>query len=947
MRKIFTISLLCLFVAHVSGQQLSQALNTTLSEKAFLENKGQVKDQQGSVNNEVKFLYNNGIFNLALKEHSFSYELFQLVEDNGKMDEAGNKATESDIPDFGSKIAGSSRIDVVLLGANKNVKIQASDPTGAFFNFYSSPVAINKLEKVNAYNTITYYNIYPGIDLVFSAPDQEHDTPLHYDFIVHPGADPSKIKLQYRGDQKLNLQDNGSLQLSTSIGYVQEGKPFCFQDTDKKEIASSYIVAQNTVQYRLADYDKSKELVIDPTLVWASYYGGPGDEDVAKVSVDKQQRPIIAGSTSSIMGIATTGSYQVTYGGNPSDLFVAKFKTNGKLDWASYLGGNSKDLGYGAIADKNNNIILYGKSSSEGLATIGQMVTGGQGDAIVAKFDPNGLIQWCTYKGSLNDDHYRNIRADENGNLYCVGYTESPENITTPGAYQTVYGGDGDCLMSKFSPLGTEIWTTYFGSTGSDRFHAVNIDLFDHILFQGTTGSTSGMATAGTHQTIYGGGEEDVLIAQFDTNGHRIWSTYYGGEFSDRGRGIESDSAGNIYIGGLTESETGISTTGAHQENWTPGYINTVRQEDGYVAKFTPTGQIIWASYYGGDGYDRIWGISLDRENEALYVAGGTQSDDYIGTPSGWQSERISGSDGFFARWDFDGNLIWGSYWGGFSEDHLQDIEPDGTGFIYVLGVTNQSRMPVTPNVHQTKTAGGDEAMVCRFYPGLDCYDYNEPNNEFINAKQITGWAPIDSFFYGYNGSIVNKIDQDWFKLKVKSSAKNFMLILTDKPAGYNLKLYNAQQVLLQSASNPANMNDTIIFNNAQAAYYYIRIAHGKNTFDSLSCYRMKVFQSSFIFEMKSGENMVSTTETMSTVNVFPNPATDHLSFNITTAKPGNAAILIYDMLGRLLFSNELLLDDGYQQIDIPINYLPEGSFRLMLKSSEKNWISTFIKAGQ
>ncbi|MBP9883320.1 MAG: T9SS type A sorting domain-containing protein [Chitinophagales bacterium] len=944
MRKISTIALLLLFVSRVSGQQFPQQLNLSLSEKGFLENKGQVKDQHGRVNNEVKFLYNNGIFNLALKENSFSYELFQLVEDHSNMDEAGYNAKENDIKDFGSRIAGSVRIDVVLQGANKNVTIEATDPTGASFNFYSSPVAVNKLERINAYNTITYHNIYPGIDLVFRAPDQENGTLLHYDFIVHPGADPTKIKLQYQGDHNLALNQNGSLQLNTSIGYVQEGKPFTFQDADKKEVASAYVVAKNEVQYQLADYDKSKVLVIDPTLLWASYYGGPGDEDVAKVSVDKQHRPIIAGSTSSPFGISSTGAFQVTYGGDPSDLFVAKFKTNGKLDWASYFGGPDQDLGYGAIADKNNNIILYGKSRSDNMATVGQLVRGGSGDGIVVKFDPNGIFQWSTYKGAVNDDHYRNIRSDQHGNLYAVGYTESPNNMTTPGAFQQTYGGFGDCLFTKFSPGGLELWTTYFGNIGSDRFHAVNIDLFNHILVQGTTGSTSGMATTGAHQEIYGGGEEDVLVAQFDTNGHRIWSTYYGGEFSDRGRGIESDSAGNIYIGGLTESETGISTPGAHQETWTPGYLNNVRQEDGYVAKFSLSGEMIWGSYYGGDGYDRIWGISLDRVADALYIAGGTQSNDHVGTPSGWQPERISGTDGFFARWDFDGNLTWGSYWGGFSEDHLQDIEPDGEGFIYVLGVTNQSRMPVTPNVHQTKTGGGDEAMIYRFYPGLDCYDYNEPNNEFINAKQITGWAPIDSFFYGFNGSIVNKMDQDWYKLKVKSTAKNFMLLLTDKPAGYNLKLYNAQQVLLQSASNPANMNDTIIFNNAPAAYYYIRIAHGKNTFDSLNCYRLKVFQSSFIFETKSGENMVTTAETMSSVKVFPNPATDHLTFNITTAKPGNASILIYDMLGRLLFSNELLLDDGYQQIDIPINNLPEGSYRLLLKSSEKNWISTFIK---
>ncbi len=947
MRKCSAIALLCFFVSHVYGQQFTQQFNLSLSEKAFLENKGQVKDQHGKVNREVKFIYSNGIFNLALKENSFSYELFQLVEENAKMDEAGSKVSDSDAEDFSSRIVASTRIDVVLLGANKKVAIEATDPTGAGFNFYSGPVNLNKVERVKAFNTITYYNIYPGIDLVFRAPDPDNGTALHYDFIIHPGADPSQIRLQYLSDYNLALNDNGSLQLSTSIGYVQEAKPFTFQDTERREVASSYVMANNVVQYQLAEYDRSKVLVIDPTLLWASYYGGPGDEDVAKVSVDKQHRPIIAGSTSSPAGIASTGAFQVTYGGAPSDMFVAKFKTNGKLDWASYFGGPEQDLGYGAIADKNNNIILYGKSRSDDMATVGQLVQGGSGDGMIVKFDPNGIFQWSTYKGAINDDHYRNIRSDNHGNLYCVGYTESPNNMTTPGAYQETYGGFGDCLFSKFSPAGVEIWTTYFGEVGSDRFHAVNIDLFNHILVQGTTGSTSGMATEGAHQEIYGGGEEDVLVAQFDTNGHRIWSTYYGGEFSDRGRGIESDSAGFIYIGGLTESETGISTPGAHQENWTPGYVNSVRQEDGYVAKFTPSGEIIWASYYGGDGYDRIWGISLDRVAGALYVAGGTQSNDHVGTPTGWQPERISGTDGFFARWDFDGNLTWGSYWGGNSEDHLQDIEPDGEGYIYVLGVTNQNRMPVTPNVHQTKTGGGDEAMIYRFYPGLDCYDYNEPNNEFAAAKQITGWAPIDSFFYGYNGSIVNKLDQDWFKLKVKSTAKNFMLLLTDKPAGYNLKLYNAQHVLLQSASNPANMNDTIIFNNAPAAYYYIRISHGKNTFDSLNCYRLKVFQSSYIFENKSGEQFVSAEEMMSAVQVFPNPATSQLTFNLTTAKAGSATLLIYDMLGRLCLHYELLLEDGYQQVDVPIDGLPEGSYRILLKNNEKNWVSTFIKAGQ
>ncbi|HUM48179.1 MAG TPA: hypothetical protein PLD84_14710, partial [Chitinophagales bacterium] len=587
MKTILLAAVFCLVLAPVFSQQAPQVLDFSHTEKGFLENKGQVKDLAGKTNDKVKFLYNNGLFNLELRKNGFSYELFQVIPDNTGMDEAGYSKNNDD-DDFNNRIAGSTRIDVALVGANKNPEIEATDPTGATFNFYYSPVATNRIEGVLSYNTITYRNIYPGIDLVFSAPDNEEATPLHYDFIVHPGADPGLIQLRYNGNQSISLNDNGTLKLNTVMGYVEEGKPFTFQHPEKKEIFSAYAVEKNEVKYLIGDYDKSAILVIDPTLMWASYYGGEDIEDVAKVSTDKQKHPIIAGNTLSTIKIASSGGYQTVYGGQ-ADLFLAKFKLNGKLDWATYFGGTDKDLGYGAVADKSNNIILYGKSSSDGLATVGQILQSGSGDAIVAKFSPKGIFQWSTYKGSTNDDHYRNVRCDSKGNIYGAGYTESPQNMTTPNAYQTAYGGDGDCLLSKFSPSGTEIFTTYFGASGSDRFHAINLDKYDHLLLQGTTGSTSGMATPGTHQTIFGGGEEDALLAMFDTSGNRIWSTYYGGEFSDRGRGVESDNQGNIYMGGLTESEQGIATPGAHQEHWTPGFIGQVRQEDGYLAKFTST----------------------------------------------------------------------------------------------------------------------------------------------------------------------------------------------------------------------------------------------------------------------------------------------------------------------------------------------------------------------
>ncbi|MEO6166132.1 MAG: T9SS type A sorting domain-containing protein [Chitinophagales bacterium] len=946
MKTITLLAAFCLILAPVFAQQVPQVLEFSNTEKGFLENKGQVKDLSGKVNEKVKFIYNNGLFNLELNKNGFSYELFQVIPDNTGMDEAGYNHDSDDEDNFNNRIAGSTRIDVVLQGANKNPIIEATNATGAYFNFYYSPIATNRIEGVLAYNTITYRNIYPGIDLVFSAPDKEEATPLHYDFVVHPGGNPYLIRLRYNGNQTISTNDNGSLKLNTSLGYIEEGKPFSYQRTEKEEVVSAYAVEKNEVKYQIGNYDKTQPLVIDPTLIWASYYGGEDIEDVAKVSSDKKDQPIFSGNTLSTFNIASSGAYQTNYGGQ-SDIFLAKFKGNGKLDWATYFGGVDKDLGYGAVADKFNDIVLYGKSGSDGLATIGQTLNGGAGDGLIVKFSAKGIFKWSTYKGSANDDHYRNVRCDKKGTIYAAGYTESKQNITTPGAYQTEYGGFGDCLLSKFSATGTEIFTTYLGALGSDRFHAVNLDLYNHILLQGTTGSTTGMATPGAYQTVFGGGEEDVLLAMFDTSGNRIWSTYYGGEFSDRGRGVESDIDGNIYIGGLTESEHGISTPGAHQEQWTPGFIGLVRQEDGYLAKFTPEGQLVWGTYYGGGGYDRIWGIALDREAQAVYVAGGTQSNDKIGTPLGWQPERIYGTDGFFARWDYDGNLVWGSYWGGKSEDHLQDIEPDGEGFVYALGVTNADRMPITLKVHQTDNAGKDEAMLYRFYAGSECYDYNEPNDDPTNARQIFGWAPLDSFYYGYTGSIVNAQDDDWFKLKLKSTANNFMIVLTDKPAAYNLKLYNNQQVLLQTSTNPQNMNDTLSYNGANPANYFIRISHGPNVFDSIFCYRLKVFISPIPFVLKESGNTFSASEqAITSLQVFPNPAADQLSFNITAPSAGNGSLMIYDMLGRLRYSKEVSLDEGYQTMNIPVMDLPNGSYQMLLKSINKNWVASFIKSG-
>jgi hypothetical protein len=193
-------------------------------------------------NTAVKFIYSDRLFNLQLTQKGFSYELFQVVADNSNMDEAGLRH-DSDEPAM-PRLAASARIDVVLEQANPKAAIIPSDPTGAYFNFYHSPVRTDRVEQAKAFNTITYQNIYPGIDLVFYAPDAEQQTALHYDFLVHPGADPGLIRLHYQGASSLTANLDGSFQLANPIGFIREGKPVSFTASAngalQQQVSSAY-----------------------------------------------------------------------------------------------------------------------------------------------------------------------------------------------------------------------------------------------------------------------------------------------------------------------------------------------------------------------------------------------------------------------------------------------------------------------------------------------------------------------------------------------------------------------------------------------------------------------------------------------------------------------------------------------------------------------------------
>ena len=100
--------------------------------------------------------------------------------------------------------------------------------------------------------------------------------------------------------------------------------------------------------------------------------------------------------------------------------------------------------------------------------------------------------------------------------MYLPGYTNSNSGIVTVGAHQTTIGGGYDAYLVKFNSSGQRQWGTYYGGSGSEYGLSCTTDATGNVYLAGQTSSNTGIATAGAHQTVYGGGVWDAFLVKFN-----------------------------------------------------------------------------------------------------------------------------------------------------------------------------------------------------------------------------------------------------------------------------------------------------------------------------------------------------------------------------------------------------------------------------------------------
>lgn len=388
--------------------------------------------------------------------------------------------------------------------------------------------------------------------------------------------------------------------------------------------------------------------------------------------------------------------------------------------YGTYLGGDLPDYGYSIAVDPAGGVYIVGRSESTNFPTGTQTLALNHGiDAFIAKFNPDGsqaeYIFWFYTLTFFALDEATGIVVDDQGYAYVVGNTASEDFCSLFGdvpGYDTTYNDSGDGFLLKVEADGSGlVYCTYLGGAEPDRAMAVAIDGEGNAYVTGSTTSDDFITSSNSvNNTPLGG--RDMFLVVVDAAGTAVLHvSRLGGSNQDEGRAIALDDAGNAYITGWTNSSNFTTTAGVLGPTWHGDF-------DAFLVSinvYTPT--LRYATYLGGSGEDRAYGLAVDDMGNT-YVGGVTYSADFPTTTDAFDRELSGSSDGFVARVNAQASAFhYSTYLGGSQADLLNGLTLDAAHNLYATGETWSADFPVSPDAWMADLTGGQSAFLAVLNP--------------------------------------------------------------------------------------------------------------------------------------------------------------------------------------------------------------------------------------
>lgn len=389
------------------------------------------------------------------------------------------------------------------------------------------------------------------------------------------------------------------------------------------------------------------------TRAWTRQLGTSAQDEATGVAVDGNSFAYVCGySNGGIFdGKPNIGSF---------DMFLVKYDRMGAKIWSILMGSSSTsapDYAYAVVTDSTNNVFLAGAAYSnfDGHASKGSY------DAVLVKFNNNGVKKWSKQIGTSGSDGWYSLAADADDNIVAAGHASGDLDGTTNS-------GGRDAFLAKFTNDGVNLWSRQFGSPAEERIYGVASDGNNDIIAVGyTEGGLFGNTNAGM---------SDIFVAKFGANGTLLWYRQFGSDEQDQPNGVAVGSDNSVYVVGYSSGDL-------------DGFFN-IGLSDVVVFKLDKDGNKLWTRKpVATVQSDTANALAVDR-NDFVYVGGSTND------------------DAFLVQLDSTGAIRWHQELGTAEYDSLKGLAVDTDSSVWGVGSTSGG-------LHGNQNAGSQDVFVTRF----------------------------------------------------------------------------------------------------------------------------------------------------------------------------------------------------------------------------------------
>lgn len=411
------------------------------------------------------------------------------------------------------------------------------------------------------------------------------------------------------------------------------------------------------------------------------------------------------------------------------DAYVAKYSATGQFIWAFHIGGTERNDVIALTSDASGNILITGyfrgknvdfdPGEGEYLLTNngegGWLDPGYGGDIFVAKYNASGKFVWAFNVGGFSIyDCAIAIATDASENVYIGGYFKHNVDFDPSEAKSVLDSDKGSMFVAKYSSTGAYQWAFNLGR-GNDNNSVFDLatDATGNLYVTGYfQGSKIDFDPSPAKALLSSNGNYEFFVAKYNTKGQYQFAFSAGGSGNDVGRGITLDKAGNVYVlGDFTGKNVDFNPGEGKATLSTNG-----KNADVFLAKYSSTGEYIWAFRFGGTAGEFGWKVATD--GTSLFITGG-----FTGTadmdPSDKTDNLVSsgGYDIFLGKYTFDGQYLGSFRIGGAGDDFGKAVVAPSNKVFYLAGYFVKANVDFDPSEEEStlSSVGSSDTFLAKY----------------------------------------------------------------------------------------------------------------------------------------------------------------------------------------------------------------------------------------